>query len=522
MSGHFASLDQAAFGRTRLANGLVIAAPRSGSGKTTLTLGLLAALSARGIAVAPAKTGPDYIDTAILSRAAGREAINLDPWAMSPSRLRTIAATHATGGDLLLVEGAMGLFDGAADGSGSTGDLAATLGLPVVLVVDAERQSQSIAPVVAGFATWRPEVKIAGLIVNRVASTRHEAMLRTALAATNIPVLGVIPRRDNLTLPDRHLGLVLPDEISGFDILVAAAAEAVSDFIDLNLLLALSAPLIRPFGAPSPRRGEGNSEPAAHPSLAGRNVSASPRPDLLSPPQGGRGESSLAAYTGSPSPLWGEGGAKRRMRGLEAGEEHSGSSLRLPPLGQRIAIARDAAFAFLYAHWLGDWRAQGAELTFFSPLADEAPAADADAIFLPGGYPELHGGTLAAASTFMAGLIAAKNRGALIYGECGGFMVLGESLTDKSGATHLMAGLLPVHTRIDRPKRTLGYRRLTHASPLPWPRQLNGHEFHYSSVKQPRTVPLFAATDALGEVLPPMGAVDGCVMGSYAHVIDVG
>src|SRR5690606_24727392 len=150
--------------RMPLADGLVIAAPRSGSGKTMVTLGLLAALRARGLAVAPAKTGPDYIDAAILARVAGREAVNLDPWAMSPARLAAIAATHAAGTDLLLVEGVMGLFDGAADGTGSTADLAAALGLPVLLVVDAEKQSHSIAALVHGFATWRPDVAIAGVI----------------------------------------------------------------------------------------------------------------------------------------------------------------------------------------------------------------------------------------------------------------------------------------------------------------------------------------------------------------------
>src|SRR5690606_24245556 len=170
--------------------------------KTTLTLGLLAALIARGILVAPAKTGPDYIDTAILARTAGREAVNLDPWAMSPARLAALASAHAAEADLLLVEGVMGLFDGAADGTGSTGDLAAALGLPVILVVDAERQSQSIAPLLAGFANWRADVRVAGLIVNRAATTRHETMLRQALAATGIPILGVLPRRDNLHLPD--------------------------------------------------------------------------------------------------------------------------------------------------------------------------------------------------------------------------------------------------------------------------------------------------------------------------------
>lgn len=432
-----------------MANGIVIAAPRSGSGKTTLTLGLLAALTARSIAVAPAKTGPDYIDTAILGRVAGRAAVNLDPWAMRPARLAALAAVQAAAADLLLVEGVMGLFDGAADGTGSTADLAAGLGLPVILVVDAERQSQSIAALVHGFATWRQDVQVAGVIVNRAATTRHEAMLRRALAPTNIPVLGVIPRRETLALPDRHLGLVLPDEVAQFDAVVAAAAEVVSDFVDLNLLLALSAPLLE--------------------------------------------------------------GARR------VGEEGRG----LDPLGQRIAIARDDAFVFLYAHWLADWRAAGAELSFFSPLADEAPATDADAVLLPGGYPELHGARLASAARFRAGLAAARDRGALVYGECGGFMVLGETLTDAQGATHPMAGLLPVATRIDRPKRLLGYRRLTHASPLPWPAQLLGHEFHYSSVKQTRGAPLFGATDALGEPQRPMGAIAGRIMGSYAHVIDV-
>jgi cobyrinic acid a,c-diamide synthase len=462
-----------------LANGLVIAAPRSGSGKTTLTLGLLAALRGRGIAVAPAKTGPDYIDTAILARTAGRDAVNLDPWAMSPARLAAIATTHAADADLLLVEGVMGLFDGAADGTGSTADLAATLGLPVILVVDAERQSQSIAALVHGFASWRPDVAVAAIIVNRAASTRHEQMLRTALAPLAIPLLGVIPRRDDLVLPDRHLGLVLPGETPGFDAIVAAAAEAVADYVDLNRLLALSAPIdpSPALRAPSPTRGEGGIE--------------------------------QVASSFFPSPLVGESGAKRRRRGLA-------------PLGQRLAIARDDAFAFLYPHWLNDWRAQCAELSFFSPLADEAPAADADAVFLPGGYPELHAARLAAASRFTSGLLAARDSGALIYGECGGYMVLGETLTDKYGATFPMAGLLPAHTRIDRPKRLLGYRRLAHDSPLPWPAELRGHEFHYSSVKrQQHGTPLFAATDALGEALPPMGVQSGRVMGSYAHVIDV-
>jgi cobyrinic acid a,c-diamide synthase len=429
-----------------LANGLIVAAPRSGSGKTVLTLGLVAALRARGIAIAPAKTGPDYIDAKILGRTAGREAINLDPWAMSSSRLRSLAAAYAADADLLLVEGVMGLFDGAADGTGSTGDLAAALELPVILVVDAEKQSQSVAALVHGFATWRADVRVAGLILNRVATTRHEQMLRAALEPVSIPVLGVIPRRDALVLPERHLGLVLPDEVAGFETVVSTAAEVVGEYVDLNLLVSLSGPL-------SAEVSEGGTQ--------------------------------------------------------------------LQPLGQHVAIARDDAFAFLYSHWLADWRAGGAELSFFSPLADEAPSVDADAVLLPGGYPELHGEKIAHAQTFMVGLLACRDRGALIYGECGGFMVLGESLTDKEGRTWPMAGLLPIATRVDRPKRTLGYRQLRHKSPLPWPQDLTGHEFHYSSAVAQSSNPLFAAIDALGTELAPTGAVVGRVMGSYAHVIDL-
>jgi cobyrinic acid a,c-diamide synthase len=430
-------------GRTDLANGLIIAAPRSGSGKTLVTLGLLAALKRRGLLVAPAKTGPDYIDRAILARVAGSEAINLDPWAMSPERLRSLASAHSTGADLLLVEGVMGLFDGAADGTGSTGDLAATLRLPVILVVDADRQGQSIAALVSGFANFRPDVEVAGLIVNRVATTRHEQMLLAALKPLGIPVLGILPRRESLHLPERHLGLVMPGEVAGFDSVVTAAADAVEEFVDLNIFAALSSKVHKS-------------------STAFSNIS---------------------------------------------------------PLGQRISVAMDDAFCFTYPHLLNDWRARGAELHAFSPLADEPPEMNSDAVFLPGGYPELHGETLAAAGRFWTGLRAAATRNALIYGECGGFMVLGEALTDKAGSTHRMAGLLPISTDIARPKRTLGYRRLRHASPLPWPADLMGHEFHYSTGNSGD--PLFTATDALGTALPPLGAVLGRVMGSYAHVIDV-
>ncbi|WP_029042061.1 cobyrinate a,c-diamide synthase [Cucumibacter marinus] len=426
-----------------LARGFVLAAPHSGSGKTLVTLGLLRALTRRGVAVAPAKTGPDYIDPAFLSRAAGTPTVNLDPFAMTPPRLKALAGSAARDAKLLVVEGVMGLFDGAAGGGGSTADLAAALGLPVVLVIDCARMAQSVAAIAQGFAGLRADVQMAGVILNKVASDRHEAMLRGALHQIAMPVIGVVRRDDGLTVPDRHLGLILPGEVEGIEAIIEAAADAVEGGLDFDRLEALAAPV----------------------------------PD--------------------------------------------GQAKSLPPLGQRIAIARDACFAFTYEHWLRDWRARGAEMSFFSPLADEAPAANADAIYLPGGYPELHGQALEAATGFRQGLMAARDRGALIYGECGGYMVLGRAIIDRAGNRFGMTGLLPHETAIDAPRRILGYRRITHRGPLHWGEALMGHEFHYSRESSPGAeTALFTATDATGNDARSHGGVDGRVCGSYLHVID--
>lgn len=427
-----------------MTRGLVISAPQSGAGKTLVALGLARALADAGLRVAPAKCGPDYIDPAFLALAARRGCVSLDPWGMRRKRLGALAAGRAGDADLLLVEGVMGLFDGSAAGPGSTGDLAAILDLPVVLVVDCARMAQSVAAVVAGFLHFRDDVRIAAVILNRVGSDTHEIMMREAMQRVGIPVLGALRRDEALAVPERHLGLVLPGEVAGVEALVARAAGAVARDIDLDAVLDAAEPV----------------SPAGH---AGR----------------------------------------------------------LPPLGQRIAVARDAAFAFMYEHWIEDWRLGGAELMEFSPLADEPPPAGADAVLLPGGYPELHGARLAAAETFRTGLHAARDRGALIYGECGGYMVLGRTLTDAQGATHRMAGLLPVETRIDRPRRVLGYRLLRHHGPLPFARALSGHEFHYSSEAKGDGPGLFVAvTDARGRRMPPLGLAVGRVCGSYAHVID--
>jgi cobyrinic acid a,c-diamide synthase len=204
------------------------------------------------------------------------------------------------------------------------------------------------------------------------------------------------------------------------------------------------------------------------------------------------------------------------------GREAETPARPVPPLGQRIAIARDAAFAFLYPHLVEDWRRQGAEIAFFSPLADQASDPAADAVFLPGGYPELHGGRLAAAGRFLSGLAEAAGRTIPVYGECGGYMVLGEALIDASGARHAMAGLLPVTTSMVGATRRLGYRRAG-ALGGPWAgRRCRGHEFHFGAVSESGPAePLWRLADADGTDLGPAGHRLGSVAGSFFHLIDI-
>ncbi|MFU8776357.1 MAG: cobyrinate a,c-diamide synthase [Roseovarius sp.] len=417
--------------------GLILAAPSSGAGKTTLTLALLRLLSREGLHVRGAKSGPDYIDPRFHEAACGAPCPNLDAWAMTPERLRSLAS----GDGLLIIEGAMGLFDGAPpDGRGAVADLARHLNLPVVLVVDAGRMAGSIAPLVAGFASFDARVRVSGVMLNNVGSERHEAMLRRALAPLGLPVLAALRRNPALAQPSRHLGLVQAVERPDLDQFLDTAADALSATLDRAALLALASPL--PKATTSPR---------------------------------------------------------------------------LPPPAQTIAVAQDRAFGFAYAHMLADWRAAGAEIRPFSPLAND-PVPEADFIFLPGGYPELHAGQLAANTTFMQSL---KNAAQTtdIYGECGGYMVLGEGLIDATGTQHAMAGLLPLETSFATRRLHLGYRTLT-ATQGPFPGTWAAHEFHYATTLRADGPALFTAKDAEGTQLSPMGLHLGQVSGSFAHLID--
>ncbi len=433
--------------------GLIISAPASGTGKTTLMLGLLSAFRVQGITVQPFKSGPDYIDPAFHAAASGRPSLNLDSWAMTAPRIAGLVGA-ADKADLILAEGSMGLFDGVAKpgetGSGASADIAALMGWPVVLVIDVSGQAQSAAAVAAGFAAFRGDVQVAGVVLNRVASPRHEALVRSGMERAGIRVFGALPRQASIALPERHLGLVQVEE----------QPKLAQFLLDVGAFV------------------------AAHVDLAALRAAAS-------------GQT-------APSPL----------------------PAPITPPGQRIALARDAAFSFVYPHLLADWRKAGTEVLPFSPLANEGPDASADTCWLPGGYPELHAGALAAAGHFRQSLKAfAETRP--VHGECGGYMAMGAGLIDKDGTRHEMAGLLGLVTSFQKRKMHLGYRIATLKAPANGHAEgarLRGHEFHYATIVDQPDAPLANVTDATGGAVPETGSMrafsgGGRATGTFFHLI---
>jgi cobyrinic acid a,c-diamide synthase len=433
------------------ARGVVIGAARSGAGKTTVTLGLLRALARRGLAVQPFKCGPDYIDPAFHASAAGRPSYNLDCWAMARPTIAQIAVDHAVSADLSIVEGVMGLFDGAPcsgqTARGSTADLAALLGWSVVLVLDVAGQAETAAAVAAGCARYRDDVAFAGVILNRLGSPRHLAAIAPAFERLGMPILGALFTEETSSLPERHLGLVQARELADLDRRLDSLADRIEAAVDLGAVQRLAQPLAL---------GRESARPMA-------------------------------------------------------------------PPGQRIAVAQDQAFSFLYPHLLDAWRAAGAEIRAFSPLADQAPTADSDVVWLPGGYPELHAGTLSCARRFQAGLQALAERSIPIHGECGGYMVLGKGIEDAQGARHGMTGLLSLETSFARRRMHLGYRRarLAASCPLgPKGAEVMGHEFHYASLLANQDEPLVHCRDASDSVVDEGGGCRGSVSGTFFHYID--
>jgi len=450
-----------AFTRRTHRRPIVVAGTASGCGKTTVTLGLLAALRARGLRVQPFKAGPDYIDPLHHTAVAGRISRNLDGVLCDPRALPALSGRAMAGADVAVVEGVLGLFDGRLAGAGgprcsqggdagSTAEVARLLDAAVLLVVDAARSARSTAAVTLGFARFDPRVRVAGVILNRVGSDRHLAAARGAIEeTTGIPVLGALPLDPGLTLPDRYLGLVPPQERPHPPRWAASLADAVSRHIDLDAVLRLAG-------------GDGPQALPGHDPFA-----IAPR----------------------------------------------------PPRG-RIAVARDAAFSFQYQDALDLLAAWGAELVPFSPLGDTSPPAGCGAILLGGGFPERFAARLAANTAMRAAIAAAARRGVAVIGECGGAMYLSRSLTTEDGERHPMCGLLPWGVTMDRTRRALGYRTLTALRDSPLlaaGATVMGHEFHWSAADAPPD-PGHAAYRVAEMANTPEGHASRSLLASYVHL----
>ncbi|MFB6559505.1 MULTISPECIES: cobyrinate a,c-diamide synthase [unclassified Streptomyces] len=457
---------------------LVIAAPSSGSGKTTVATGLMAAFSERGLAVSPHKAGPDYIDPGYHALATGRPGRNLDAFMCGPELVAPLFAHGAAGCDLAVVEGVMGLYDGAA-GRGelaSTAQVAKLLRAPVVLVVDASSQSRSVAALVHGFASFDPQVRLGGVILNKVGSDRHEVMLREALEEAGMPVLGVLRRAPQVATPSRHLGLV-PVAERHTDALasVAALAAQVRAGCDLDALMVLA---------------------------------------RTAPPLDCEAWSPAAALTRS----WGRTSASpafeaRDSEGSAPGDGAAPADLSGAP-GRRpvVAVAGGAAFTFSYAEHTELLTAAGAEVVTFDPLRDEALPPGTSGLVIGGGFPEVYAPELSANEPLRAAVAAFAASGGPVAAECAGLLYLGRSLDGKP-----MCGVLDADARMSE-RLTLGYREAVAVSDSALAQagtRLRGHEFHRTVIE-----PGAGAAPAWGFTHPERrveGFVQQGVHASYLH-----
>ena len=429
---------------------LVIAGAHSGAGKTTLTAGLIAALRRRGLAVQPFKVGPDYIDPTYHTLAAGRPCRNLDAWMLPSDAVAAAFARGSRGADLAVIEGGMGLFDGFGydDETGSTAHVAKLLGAPVILALNIRSLARSAAALAQGYANFDPALPLAGFILNHAGSAAHGAgVARAVTGATGLPCFGWLPRDEQLRIPERHLGLVPTAEPGRWEAFIAAAADHVAKYLNVDALLAVARSSTQTFEVPE--------------------------------------------------------------------------TSKVSSIVCRIAVARDEAFNFYYEDNLDLLREAGAELAFFSPLADTTLPAGCRGLYIGGGFPEVYADRLAANVALRGELAAAIAAGLPTYAECGGLMYLTQSITDLAGRTHPMVGALPGRSAMTG-RLTLGYREVTTlaGTPLaPAGITLRGHEFHYSDwIEQPADLPAayrVARPDAPARL---EGYAAGNLLASYIHL----
>jgi cobyrinic acid a,c-diamide synthase len=454
---------------------VVVAGTHSGVGKTTVATGLMAAFAERGRRVAGFKVGPDFIDPSYHALATGWPGRNLDAFLSGPELVAPLFAHGAAGADLAVVEGVMGMFDGAG-GAGqlaSTAQVAKLLRAPVLLVVDASAMARSVAAVVHGFTSFDREVVVAGLVLNRVASDRHEALLRQALDPLGVPVVGVLRRKEALATPERHLGLVPAAERR------AAARRTVAE-LSAAITQACDLPAIAAIAAAVPRLAITPWAPAAPwaPATPGRATPGQPAAG-----GGGRAPAPRPSRTGAPS-------------------------LQRDPV--RIGVASGPAFTFLYQENLELLEAGGAELVPVDPTADESLPDRVAALYLGGGFPETHAEALAANQPLRAAVRRFAARGGTVLAECGGLLYLTRTLDG-----HAMCGVLPADGRMTG-RLSLGYRRAEAAVASAVADRgitVRGHEFHYSRIE-----PAAGSDPAwlLGGERPE-GFVAGGVHASYLH-----
>ncbi|MFE5916293.1 cobyrinate a,c-diamide synthase [Streptomyces sp. NPDC056468] len=464
---------------------LVIAAPSSGSGKTTVATGLMAAFAAWGLAVSPHKVGPDYIDPGYHALATGRVGRNLDAYLCGPELVGPLFLHGARGCDIAVVEGVMGLYDGAA-GEGelaSTAQVAKLLRAPVVLVVDASSQSRSVAALVHGFASWDPEVRIGGVILNKVASDRHEELLREALESAGVPVLGVLRRAAQVDTPSRHLGLVPVAERRGEAVeAVAAMAAQVERGCDLEGLLGLA-------------RGAGALSCAAW--HAADVLASSPPPPLPVP--------NLEAAP--PDPRFGPEGAS-------SSNSPRGGTPRWAEIPEKpvVAIAGGPAFTFSYAEHAELLTAAGAEVVPFDPLRDEELPDGTGGLVIGGGFPEMYAAELSANEPLRKAVAALAGSGAPVAAECAGLLYLSRELDGQP-----MCGVLDVTARMSE-RLTLGYRDAVAVSDSVLAAagtRMRAHEFHRTVVEPGSgTAPAWGVRTPLRRV---EGFVQQGVHASYLH-----
>ncbi|PTN33612.1 cobyrinate a,c-diamide synthase [Desulfonatronum sp. SC1] len=476
--------------------GLVVAGTRSGCGKTLATLGLAAAFRDRGLRVQGFKVGPDFIDPTHLAAVSGRFVHNLDGWILSRDMALELFHRYALDADICLMEGVMGLFDGASgsEESGSTAQMAKWLGLPVILVVDARSQGRSAAALVRGFRDFDPELRLAGVIFTQVGGPSHEALLREAMAAyvPDLPCLGFLPRRSDLILPSRHLGLYLAGDLG------RCPAEKSPELFSANM-------------------SERTSPPDNEDQEQGSFWDAQRRGALAAWAEQGLDLERIRQISAQPV-LASLASAGRATESVSSSRGHSG----VAP-GITIGVARDPAFCFYYQENFRLLERAGARLAFFSPLGDERLPEGVAGLYLGGGYPELYSAGLAANRALREAIWAAAQDGMPVYAECGGMMYLLSELEGVDGERFPMVGFFPGRARMYSRFQALGYRKvelLDEGVLGPAGTVLRGHEFHYSGleeISESAREPAFRVADRRGrESLA--GFRRGNVTASYVHL----